>query len=119
LSCSGRPRGQNVAGSDDRLGNCFATSAKQGAGTLTLTGTNTYFGGNFIEDGRPIAINSEAIEDGTYLYIDGDLSQVGGVISAQVAQAAAAPAVSPVPEPGTLVLLAAAGTLLFLHRRRR
>ena len=38
-------------------------------GTLSLTGTNTYTGGTYVESGTLIATNSQAIEDGTNLYI--------------------------------------------------
>ena len=90
-----------------------------GSGTQILCGTNTYTGGTTINGGTLIATSNEAIEDGTNLYVGKDLSAFGGVVPAQANGAAAAPAVAPVPEPGTLVLLAAAGTLLLLHRRRR
>lgn len=84
-------------------------------GTLTLTGTGEYSGGTYVEGGTLIATNSEAIEDGSNLYVGNYSFPFGTVVAAgesaapasalpEVAQTAAA-----VPEPGTLALLAAVG----------
>ncbi len=99
-------------------------------GTLTLTGTNTYTGGTYVEGGTLIAANNEAIEDRTNVYVVGsaaDLSLFGGVAPAArspAGDAIAAPANAvAVPEPGTLALLltvaAAAGAAVRRSRRSR
>jgi fibronectin-binding autotransporter adhesin len=79
-----------------------------GSGQLTLGGTNTYTGGTVVANGTVFATNNAAIEDGTNLYVGSGLLAFGTLIPAQSAApgAAAAPAVAPVPEPGTLALLA-------------
>jgi fibronectin-binding autotransporter adhesin len=77
-----------------------------GSGTLYLAGTNSYSGGTIVADGALIATNNEAIEDGTNVYVGSDLLAFGTVISAQASSATSPPAVAPVPEPGTLALLA-------------
>ena len=86
----------------------------RGAGTLYLSGTNTYTGGTTVANGTLIATNSDWVDPtgiGTSLFVGNDLSAFGGVISAdatsRASQAAASPAITPVPEPGTLALLVA------------
>ena len=73
-----------------------------GSGQLTLGGTNTYTGGTVVADGTVFATSNTAIEDGTNLYVGSGLLAFGTMIPAQ----SAAPAAAPVPEPGTLALLA-------------
>ena len=90
-----------------------------GTGSLTLTGTNTYSGGTYVEDGALILASNEAIAGGTSLDVGSNLSALGISVPADAGQPTAVATVAPVPEPGTLVLLAAAGTLLLLPRRRR
>ena len=96
-----------------------------GPGTQLLAGTNTYTGGTIVEAGTLIANNNEAIEDGNNLSVGNDLIAFGGVISADAAspagQAAAATAIAPVSEPGTLALAAAlvAGAAVYRRLRRR
>ena len=93
-------------------------------GTLTLSGTsNSYSAGTFVEDGTLIATNTGAIADGTNLTV-GDAGQFPAPVIPAAAinggQSAAAPPVSPVPEPGALALLAAAvcGTAVARQIRR-
>ena len=81
---------------------------KLGAGAVVLSGTNTYQGGTIVLDGTLIASNNEALGNGSNLSVGTDLSAYDSVISAQDSGSAAAPAVAPVPEPGTLALAAAA-----------
>jgi autotransporter-associated beta strand protein len=86
---------------------------KSGSGTLVLSGTNSFTGGTTVADGTLVLNASEALADGTSLTV-GDAS----AFLAPVVPPPAAP-VSPVPEPGTLGLLAAAGLLLAVYRRRK
>jgi fibronectin-binding autotransporter adhesin len=92
-----------------------------GEGSLTLTGTNSYTGGTYVEGGTLVAANNEAIEDGTSLFVGNanELTLFGGVVPATAGGAIAAPATAPVPEPDTLALMAAGGVLLLLCRRWR
>jgi autotransporter-associated beta strand protein len=96
-----------------------------GSGSLTLTGSNTYTGGTTVNNGTLIVTNIGAIADGTSLNV-GDPSLLSllpaAVVPAPVASATvAAPAVSPVPEPGTFVLLALglAGAAVYRRAGRR
>jgi len=96
---------------------------KTGPGIMTLSGTNTYTGGTIVEEGTLVATLSAAIPPGGSLAIE-----AGGTFvfdptatGAPVASPAASAGVTAVPEPGTLVLLAA-GLAVFLAaaaRRRR
>jgi autotransporter family porin len=90
-----------------------------GSGTLVLSASNTYAGGTIVNAGELLVTNNEAIADGTNLAV-GDASALSLLPAAIVpSPPAAAPAVTPVPEPGTLLLLAAGGALLAIGRRRR
>ena len=92
----------------------------QGAGTTTLSGTNTYNGGTTVIGGTLIAADSQAIEDGTNLSVGNGLLAFGAIVPSQAANAAAAPSVSPVPEPGALALaVALLGGAGLYHRQRR
>jgi autotransporter-associated beta strand protein len=97
---------------------------KTGSGTLVLSGNNTYDGGTTVNAGTLIATNSQAIADGTNLYIGNPallLMLPAPVIPAAVVSAPngidAAPA--SVPEPGTLVLFAAILGGATVYRRMR
>jgi autotransporter-associated beta strand protein len=89
---------------------------KVGSGSLTLSGTNTYMGGTTVENGTLVLTNNEAIADGTSLTV-GDLSAFAAPV---VPAHAAATAIAPVPEPGTLALIAALlGSAVVCRRIRR
>ncbi len=109
---------------DSNLAGLLALT-KVGSGTLTLSGTGTYLGGTTVNDGNLIATNSQAIADGSNLYVGdpGELSMLPAAIvpSPVVSSAvpAAASAVAAVPEPGTLALLASVFGGLALYRRKR
>ncbi len=92
-----------------------------GTGTLTLTGTSSFSGGTTIDSGTLVVTNNEGLGDGSNLYVGGNLSLFGGVVGASAAAAAPADstAVSPIPEPGTLALLAAAAGLAVGIWRRK
>ncbi len=85
-----------------------------GPGTLELSGTGTYTGGTTVERGTLIVTNETAIENGTNLYVGSGLTVFGTVVPAEAAR----PALTAVPEPGTLALLAAMATFVLLPRRR-
>ncbi len=96
---------------------------KMGSGTLTLSSTGTYQGGTTVNSGMLIVTNDEGLEDGSNLYV-GDPTALSmlpaAVVPMQVESAAAPPVVSPVPEPGTLVLIAAGAIAgIGIWRRKR
>ena len=94
---------------------------ESGPGTLVLGGTNTYSGGTTVLDGTLIATNSEALADGSSLTI-GNASAFSAIVSDGSSAArspSVLPAASPVPEPCTLAILAAALGTALLNRRRR
>ena len=91
----------------DSVDNIVDALRMTGAGTLVLSGTNTYTGGTIVNSGTLIAANNEAIADGTSLTVGNALAFPTPVVPAPVA----APAVSPVPEPGTVALLVAAASI--------
>jgi autotransporter-associated beta strand protein len=96
----------------------------QGGGTLTLSGTNTYTGGTIVSNGTVILTSNEAIEDGTNLTIGNPSAFIPAPVvpGAVVAGLPTAPqaAIAPVPEPSTLVLLAAVlGSAAGYRRLRR
>ena len=86
-------------------------------GTLTLSGSNTYTGGTFMEgDGTLVLTNRGALEDGSNLYVGTAVSAFAPIApQSQAALAAARAAVAPVPEPGTLLLLIAGASLLAMY----
>ncbi len=100
-----------------------------GPGTMVLSGTNTYTGGTTVLNGTLVLTNNEALADGTSLAVGNNLSAFpAGTVSSLAAPSAATQstgypaALSAVPEPGTLVLLGAAGLLAAAaawRRRRR
>ena len=94
--------------------------ALTGPGTLVLSGSNSYMGGTTVNSGTLIATNSHAIADGTSLSVGdpGLLSMLPAPVVPSAAAAAPA-SITPVPEPGTLVLLAAVFGGAFVSRRMR
>ena len=111
----------NASGS----GGLTVTSAS--GGTLTLSGTNTYTGGTYVEGNSTlIATNNQAILDGTNLNVGSanELSMLGAVVPAETgspAGSAIAARAAAVPEPGTLTLAAAllGGAAVYRRARRR
>ena len=89
-----------------------------GSGILVLDGTGTYTGGTTVDSGELIVADNEAIEGGSSLEVGSDLAAFGMAIPAEVGHASV-PVASPVPEPGTLTLLAVAACIARLYRRRR
>jgi hypothetical protein len=86
---------------------------------LVLSGSNTYQGGTDVFSGTLVAISPAAIRDGTNLNVGIDAGAIFGPVVSGRQVASIASAVSPVPEPGALALLAAATTLVLWHRWRR
>ncbi len=85
------------------------------AAVLVLSGSNTYGSGTNVLAGTLVVTSPAAIRDGTNLTVGAAAAFAPAVPAGQ--GAASASAVSPVPEPGTLALLAAA-TLALMGRRR-
>ena len=85
-------------------------------GTLTLSGTDTYTGGTYVEGTGSLIVTSPNAIDingvGTNLFVgsSSELSLFGGVIPAD-AGVSAGSATAAVPEPGTLALLAASALM--------
>jgi len=89
------------------------------AGTLILTGTNTYTGGTTVSDGTLVIANPWAIEDGTSLTV-GDVAAFAGGNSTSIAVNSNDLAPNVVPEPSTLALLGAcAAGITGIARRKR
>jgi autotransporter-associated beta strand protein len=87
-----------------------------GPGTLVLSGSNSFTGGTFVEAGSLIVTTDNAIEDGTNVSVGSNLSAFGTVTPTHAERAASLPGTAPVPEPGTLGVLTAAGAILILRR---
>ena len=100
---------------------------KTGSGTLVLGGTNTYLGGTTVNDGSLIVTNNRAIANGSNLYVGdagllalfSEAAALPVVSTDSLGSATNATAVAPVPEPGTLALLAAGAALMAMYRKRR
>ena len=88
---------------------------KSGAGTLVLSGSNTYNGGTTVLDGKLVVTNAWGLADGSSLTV-GDPSAFASPVVPSTAGAGAAAAM---PEPGSLALLAAVATAGWAVWRRR
>ena len=96
-----------------------------GAGTVILSGSNTYTGGTIVDAGTLIAANASALPDGSSLIIGENASSYFGAVSGSglAGSANSAPSAA-VPEPGTLAILfaglggVAAACIRFSRRRR-
>ena len=99
------------------------TLVKTGLGTLILSGTDTYLGGTIVNAGTLIVASNAALPDGTSLTVGAGgtmLFDPSQVATAQLTSSAT-PEINPVPEPGTLTLLAMAvcGAAVFQRGRSR
>jgi autotransporter-associated beta strand protein len=90
-----------------------------GGGTLTLSGTNSYTGITEVLGGTLVLTSPSGIADGNDLYVGTAGAFFAPVVPAPVVGAGAA--VTAVPEPGTLALLATGGVaaVVAIWRRRR
>lgn len=87
-----------------------------GSGMLTLTGTGTYSGSTDVFDGTLVVTSPQGIEGGTNLYV----GSAGSFFAPVVPAPQAASTVTPVPEPASLLLVAAgaaAALTIGAHRR--
>ncbi len=102
LSVSASPGSAlTIAGAISESGGSHSLTLS-GGGELILSGSNSYTGGTTVDAGALIVTNNEAIVDGTSLTVGNSSLFPAAVVPSTAA------AVTPVPEPGTLVLLAAA-----------
>jgi autotransporter-associated beta strand protein len=82
---------------------------KTGTGVLVLSGDNTYAGGTYVDAGTLVLDSASALANGSSLYVGQGAPPVGPGQTA-----------SPVPEPGTLLLLfAGLGAGFGVSRRRK
>jgi fibronectin-binding autotransporter adhesin len=90
---------------------------KIGPGTLVLSGTNTFGAGTNVEAGTVLVTGNYALPDGSNLSVGSGIM----AFAAAVVPAAVAAPTSPVPEPGTLVLLllGASGAAVYRSLRSR
>ncbi len=84
-----------------------------GSGTWTLSGTNTYTGLTEVTGGTLVVSSPTALADGANLFVGAAASFFAPVVPQQ------ASAVSPVPEPGTLALMAAGALTAAVALRRK
>jgi autotransporter-associated beta strand protein len=104
-----------ISGNISSPAGTLASLTKVGAGTVLLSGSNTFTGGTIVSEGTLIVANTGAIPDGSSLVV-GDASMFPPLAPSTVVPAAMATAV---PEPGTLLLLAAGAALLGIYRKLR
>ena len=111
------------------IGSNIGAVTKDGSGTLTLSGTNTYTGATTANNGLLVINNSSALPTGSALAIGSGGSVVLGdavLGGSAIVEGSGPPVAVPrppadvhaVPEPGTLVLLAAAAACGFALRRK-
>jgi autotransporter-associated beta strand protein len=134
-----------VPGAISDIGGGSGSVVQMGPGTVALTGSNSYTGGTSVTGGQLAAENLSAIPSGSLLAISangsvvlgtpgateplGSFSGGAGPLTSQSSAGGgqmASPAlggggINPVPEPGTMALLAAAGacSLAAAWRKRR
>jgi autotransporter-associated beta strand protein len=92
-------------GNSSSITGSYALTMSGTGGTLILSGTDTYTGGTNVTAGKLIVTTNTALPDGASLSVG-----AGGtlIFDPSAAGAPVASTISPVPEPGTLALLAVA-----------
>jgi autotransporter-associated beta strand protein len=129
LTISGNIADDSLTTSESRS---LTLVSADGTGELILSGTDSYAGGTFVQSGTSILTNDEALAVGSSLTIGdasafsagpgGAGSDAGAVSSRLDRPLAASPSITPVPEPGTLVLVVAgvvAGLATWRRRQNR
>ena len=112
----------NLSGSVSQAPGVAAALTLSGDGELILSGTSSYTGGTYVEGGTLYVTQSIALPDGTSLTVgaDGififDPSATSASSIAVQSGAGVPEVVTAVPEPETLELLTAAGTILLATR---
>ncbi len=114
ITTSGSSDSLSIAG-DISNGTAACGIVKDGLGTLVLSGSDTYTGGTTVDAGTLILDSSEALPSGASLIVGAG----GTVIFAPSVLAASQAEVAAVPEPGTLVLLAAGALIVGCWRGNR
>jgi len=99
--------------------NGMGSLTKVGTGTLVLSGTNTYLGGTTVTDGTMIVTNYEGLADGSDLTVGNPSGSTLGVDPDGLHTEPLSPSIAPVPEPGSLALLAAGAALMAIYRKWR
>jgi autotransporter-associated beta strand protein len=89
---------------------------KVGAGTLVLSGVNTYNGGTFVVDGTLIVTNKLVLSDGSNVTVGDSSAFPAPIVSMADLSSADATAV---PEPSAVALATFAGLVLLVSRYRR
>jgi len=94
--------------------------SKIGAGTLVLSGSDTYTGSTTVAAGALVVTTAAALPSGTSLTVNAGGTFLFDPLAASGSPVVGAQAVAAVPEPGTLALLVAAlGGAAICRRVRR
>ena len=109
--------------------NGIQSLTKDGAGTLILSGSNSYTGGTVVDDGTLIVTSNTALKSGTSLIVGTGAGDLPGLLVAPVGSqftpalpagsipiVAATIPVAAVPEPGAIGLLFAAFCSVAIYR---
>jgi autotransporter-associated beta strand protein len=114
----------NVSGSTLTMNGTISGSSsltKNGAGTLVLTGTNTFNGGVDVLGGKLVIKGAAALMNKSNLSVGAGVSNFSAptVPGVSVDSQSPSPAATAVPEPGTAALLMAATALAIAFGRRK
>ncbi len=118
ITTSGSGDSLGIAG-DISGGTASCGIIKDGLGTLILSGSDTYTGGTTVDAGTLIVASGAALPDGTSLTVGAGgvvlfdpSADLAPVLDGQLLVVSPDPALTAVPEPETLVLLAVSALLL-------
>lgn len=125
ITTSGSGDSLSIAG-DISDGTAAHGIAMDGPGTLILSGSDSYTGGTTVDAGTLIAASAAALPDGTSLTVGADAASLftsstasSSLAGGEPLDASTAPAFTSVPEPCTLVLLAAGAWLAVVFKATR